>query len=75
MMLKYNICRHPFIFKLFEPFVSRLTQDVITASFTQHIVGFRICFPYFETEFNSNSLLLYWPHTERDTSTQSQNWL
>jgi hypothetical protein len=32
-------------------------------------VGFCICFPYFETEFNTNYLLLYQLHTNREKTT------
>jgi hypothetical protein len=34
-------------------------------------VGFCICFSYFETEFNTNYLLLYQCHTNREKTTHS----
>jgi hypothetical protein len=47
------------------PFLKHLNTSlvIISVSFTQHVMGFCRCFPYFETEFNTNSLLLYWLHT------------
>jgi hypothetical protein len=40
----------------------------------QHDAGFCSCFPYLETEFNTNSLLRYRLHIKCD-KTRSQNWL
>jgi glutaredoxin-related protein len=46
-----------------------LTQGMIAIGFTQNVVGFCSCFPYFETEINTNSLLLYLLHTTCDKRT------
>jgi hypothetical protein len=56
-------------FKMFEPFIGRhLTQGIIAVSFT-HVVGFCSGFPYFDTEFYTNSLLPYQLHTQHDKTT------
>jgi hypothetical protein len=45
-----------------------LTEGLITVRFMQH-VGFCSCFPYFELEFNINSLFLYRFHTKHNKTT------
>jgi hypothetical protein len=65
-------------FEMSEPFVvHRLTQGIIAVSFTQHVVGFCSCFPYFETKFNTYSLPLadFMLHATRQQHTRSQNLL
>jgi hypothetical protein len=70
MVLKCNIYGHPFLFKMFEPFIRRLLR-YYRQKLMQHIVGLCICFPILKENLTQILYSVTDPHTEFDKSTHS----